>query len=849
MKRLVSAVLAAMLLVMCAGTSAVFAGAEYNLCVSFDDSLGGVQITTSGGQTYTAVPPESSVWNPTKNMPKGTEFDVLNGAAVVSAAGEDFTYAAASTVTIDSYTFNSTIKGSNNGSVSESGVTGNVIKVDCKKSGIMYIAVNLNVGKGVKAVNTNDIGNLLVDYTADVAGNYLLPFSVEAGQSYYYWGVGTKPYFYGLVFESSVPMTVNAGDTVTIKSAPGENAWIGNVSLEDSDVELVKNSGYTECTFVMPQKNINVSVDFINKSVQNETSGITFDMIKGLNTSEDNIMEDLNLIQGFGFSIGYADVRWESSNPDIISISGIVNTDNESHSVTMTAVCTFQDYPNLRITKDFNLSVPADTDDVGAVAVAKEALDIGDVSAVKSNLELPNTGRRGTTITWSSSAPEVVSVDGVVNRQKGVDKVVTLTALISRGEAKDTKTFEANVLGYTAVEISRVAVSNSEGRVVIAPTDGGYVSHIVYTDSISDADRTGEETLVVAVYDKEDNGILTACKLFNLKETTKTVGEETILYLNPEDIPVSSNSEIKIFAFENMNSVEPFMNEPYTYGQTVANNATIYVAGDSTACVYTTSGSKNGFPRTGWAQVLGDFFTGGVTVKDLALSGRSSLNFRDEANYRTIINGLKPGDYFIVQFGHNDSKSDDSTRYTNPVGDRFTDGTYKNSIYEYYVKPALDKGAYPLITTSISRNRLSDAGLEAYVNAAKELAQELGLPYIDLYAKTNGYINKVGTEKAYDVFAYIKSNDSRFVKGAPLPESFKNSLGKSTIDQIGDFANSQYVSGGTDNTHIQYYGAQMISQWACDELEAIGHPLTSKRSVHVMTLDDLPSYADATSVK
>ena len=94
-----------------------------------------------------------------------------------------------------------------------------------------------------------------------------------------------------------------------------------------------------------------------------------------------------------------------------------------------------------------------------------------------------------------------------------------MTATISRGEAKRYKGNRSVCTGYT-VEISRVAISNAEGRVVMSPMDGGYVSHIVYTDSISEADRTGEETLVVAVYDKSNDGALTACKLFNLKETT-----------------------------------------------------------------------------------------------------------------------------------------------------------------------------------------------------------------------------------------------------------------------------------------------------------------------------------------
>lgn len=861
LKRTVSFAVACVMVFCILPMAGVFAiEGEYEVGVLYDSDLGAVEVSTGQSNANLEAVTDWSVNSstPTKagsvyiddnNLNVSSVFNTTLKSAKYNINGVNYTHYIQ--IRLDSAPASSDL-------AEKAGSTALVIKAN--KSGTLTYAYRRQIangeynsgdGKDLKISKKNADGTYTpmtgkITVFSDDGSFGLCNQSIEltAGDEYIMWAVGTTGTLCGMNFNEKQIYNAKPGDMVTVKSTPNNNAWIGNISLDDSDISLNINSDYTECSFVMPEKNVDVSVDFINKSVQNETDGITFNMIKGVNTTENNITDDLDLISGFGFSIGYADVAWESSIPDVISISGDVNTDKDNHDVKMTAVCTFQDYPNLRITKDFNLKVPADTDDKGAVAVAKEALNIGDTSMVKSNIELPAKGRRGTTITWISSNPNVVSADGVVNRQKGTDSKVVLTATISRGEAKDTKEIEVFVPGYTAVEISRVAISNAEGRVVMSPMDGGYVSHIVYTDSISEADRTGEETLIVAVYDKSNDGALTACKLFNLKETTEKAGEETILYLNPEDVPVDSNSEIKVFAFESTNSVEPLMKSPYTYGQTVANNATIFVAGDSTACNYKTSGEKNDFPRTGWAQVLGNFFTDGVTVKNLALSGRSSLSFRSDANYKTIINGMKPGDYFIIQFGHNDEKSE-ADRHTDYKGDRFTDGSYKNSLYEYYVKPALEKGAYPLITTSISRNKLSDAGHEAYVNAAKDLAQELGLPYIDLYAKTNKYINDVGTEKSKDIFAFINNNDSRFVKGTSLPESFKNSLGKSTIDQIGDFANSQYKSGGSDNTHIQYYGAQMISQWWCDEIETIGHPLTGKRSIHVMTIEDLLPFAGA----
>ncbi len=81
------------------------------------------------------------------------------------------------------------------------------------------------------------------------------------------------------------------------------------------------------------------------------------------------------------------------------------------------------------------------------VAMDKSALTLGDLSSVISKITLPTAGENGSTITWASSNTSVVSATGDVTRPKypETDKLVTLTATITRGSVKDTKVFSVTV--------------------------------------------------------------------------------------------------------------------------------------------------------------------------------------------------------------------------------------------------------------------------------------------------------------------------------------------------------------------------------------------------------------------
>lgn len=273
----------------------------------------------------------------------------------------------------------------------------------------------------------------------------------------------------------------------------------------------------------------------------------------------------------------------------------------------------------------------------------------------------------------------------------------------------------------------------------------------------------------------------------------------------------------------------------------------LLIAGDSTSADHLlrpTSNSASDFPRMGWAQMLGYYFTKDVKIINRAHSGRSSKSFCHDPEYSEIFKCLNYGDYFVIQFGHNDGKPEEERR-TDPLGNIRENGSFKHSLYEYYIKPALKYGANPIIATSISRNRISDPGLKPYVKATRELANELELPCVDLYKKTNDYINQVGYESARRIYAHIDYHDSRFIKSAPLPSSLANLLGVNFMKEIGDFENSKYFSGGADDTHIQFYGANIICRWFCDELERLNHPLVEKLKGNNVKLSDIPEYNDS----
>lgn len=130
------------------------------------------------------------------------------------------------------------------------------------------------------------------------------------------------------------------------------------------------------------------------------------------------------------------------------------------------------------------------------------------------------------------------------------------------------------------------------------------------------------------------------------------------------------------------------------------NNITVFTIGDSTMA----DKKAEVAPETGWCQALPAFMDQGVIIKNRAVNGRSSKSFITEGRWKAVHDSLKPGDYLFIQFGHNDQKIQDTSRYSEPYT------TYRHNLARF-VKEAREKGATPVLFTSIVRRKFENGFL------------------------------------------------------------------------------------------------------------------------------------------
>jgi lysophospholipase L1-like esterase len=186
---------------------------------------------------------------------------------------------------------------------------------------------------------------------------------------------------------------------------------------------------------------------------------------------------------------------------------------------------------------------------------------------------------------------------------------------------------------------------------------------------------------------------------------------------------------------------------------------TIHVAGDSTAAVFPASDATM---RVGWAAVLDPLFDSTVTVDDAALSGRSTKSYIDEGAWTTLQAKIKPGDYLIIEFGHNDEKTDDPTRYTDPAT------TYRDNL-KTFINGTRAKGGFPVLATSICRRQFSGTTVTgthgAYTTAVFAVGQQTGTPVLDMETFTKNWLMGLGPTASVAYFA-MDDNTHLIMQGA-----------------------------------------------------------------------------------
>ncbi|GHH58918.1 GDSL-type esterase/lipase family protein [[Pseudomonas] boreopolis] len=175
----------------------------------------------------------------------------------------------------------------------------------------------------------------------------------------------------------------------------------------------------------------------------------------------------------------------------------------------------------------------------------------------------------------------------------------------------------------------------------------------------------------------------------------------------------------------------------------------VFVAGDSTAAEY----GPERAPQAGWGQMLQSWLDPAQwSVRNHAKGGRSARSFIEEGRLDAIAAELRAGDVLLVQFGHNDAKFEDPTRYDDPQE------AYPRYLMRY-VQLARDKGATPVLITPVAR-LLYDFGslLDThgpYTQAVRQLAQREQVALIDLNASSTAWIRGLGEEAARPYFMFV----------------------------------------------------------------------------------------------
>ena len=176
--------------------------------------------------------------------------------------------------------------------------------------------------------------------------------------------------------------------------------------------------------------------------------------------------------------------------------------------------------------------------------------------------------------------------------------------------------------------------------------------------------------------------------------------------------------------------------------------ADIFMMGDSTMCDY----KPGSYPQEGWGQRLRTFVKDGVKVHNRAVGGISSKTFIDSGRWQKVLDEIKPGDYAIMAFGHNDATKSKPQRYCNKE-----DYTKNMALY---IDGIREKGATPVLATSIihiggvKENadgsvsvRADAAALGPYLAATRELAQAKNVPLLDLNAAAKEAFLKMTKKK------------------------------------------------------------------------------------------------------
>ena len=191
----------------------------------------------------------------------------------------------------------------------------------------------------------------------------------------------------------------------------------------------------------------------------------------------------------------------------------------------------------------------------------------------------------------------------------------------------------------------------------------------------------------------------------------------------------------------------------------------IYLIGDSTV--------HNADKETwGWGSIIGNYFDANkISVNNQAMAGRSTRTFIKENRWHRVDYMLHPGDYVLMQFGHNEGSKPDTNKagyrgVLKGTGEETVDLTWPNgtkeTVHTYgwylrkFIRETKAKGATPIVLSMIPRNEFREGKVlradNDYGKWAKEIAEQEKVTFINLNGISSDKYDKWGADSVKKFF-------------------------------------------------------------------------------------------------
>lgn len=223
----------------------------------------------------------------------------------------------------------------------------------------------------------------------------------------------------------------------------------------------------------------------------------------------------------------------------------------------------------------------------------------------------------------------------------------------------------------------------------------------------------------------------------------------------------------------------------------------VFITGDSTV----KNADKDPDGMWGWGAVANTIFDETkIDIVNAAMAGRSCRSYLNEGRWDRVYNSLKPGDFVLIQFGHNDISPIDKPKYRgaiattkdtchvyrmqaakedlskqNIIDQKLKANTQVGSyevVYSFgwylkkFIQDVREKGATPILVSLTPRNEWPNGKIErrndTYGKWYREVVAETGCEFVDLHNITADFLDKKcgKKEKAMKYFNHDHTHTS-----------------------------------------------------------------------------------------